>query len=458
VPKTTPAQTFRAIFNMWVHKNTPQKERDTAERKMDAWLKKHGKTRADISTIIVQAAADDDAARSPLPPSDPRDDAPHPFDNPKYTPISLVEGVVAKYVTMRPHLLTVFAAYICFSHVYRKFNIAPRLAFVSDDPDSGKTTALNVGSHLVLRPNPEALGTAAAIREYIDEGPGTVMLDDLDQVDPEAAQALLKIWNLGHSMRKGKIALLIRGKRKVFDLYAPMIAAGIGNFMKQAQMSRVFKIRMEPYDDKTRPNCDYNASEDADLDDLDKVYSFLRNWAARVKLNVKPSMPPELLRRAGDNVRGLISVADSCGPEWGQRVREALMKLYKDDQAERPQITMIKHGLAIFEALEPNEMIKSTRFNQDLKHLDMPDARWTQYRGPSSSDYPHPIEMHEQAALLKKVGIESMRIRLPGEKKQSRGYVRAQFEEALKKHGPTPDEDEDKPARGRLRLITPSSD
>src|SRR5262249_30746798 len=86
LPKTTPSQTFRAIFNMWVRKNTPQKERESAERKMDAWLQRNGKTRADVSAIIAQAAADDAAARPPPPPSDPRDGAPHPFDNPKHSP------------------------------------------------------------------------------------------------------------------------------------------------------------------------------------------------------------------------------------------------------------------------------------------------------------------------------------------------------------------------------------
>ena len=48
------------------------------------------------------------------------------------------------------------------------------------------------------------------------------------------------------------------------------------------------------------------------------------------------------------------------------------------------------------------DQIRSTRFNQELKRLDAPDARWTRYRGPSGTDYAHPIAMHEQAQLLEK--------------------------------------------------------
>jgi hypothetical protein len=160
-----------------------------------------------------------------------------------------------------------------------------------------------------------------------------------------------------------------------------------------------------------------------------------------------------VLRRFADNVRGLLSIADSCGSEWGRRAREAVTFLLEKEKAERPQITMIRHGLAIFEALEVNQ-IGSARFNRELKRLALPDARWTRYRGASGTDYAHPIEMHEQAALLAKVGIHSIRVRPPRER-QCRGYELAQFQDACSKHDtPTPDEG----GRARLRLITPRSD
>ena len=82
---------------------------------MDAWLKRHGKTRADIQSILVQAAKDDEAAQPHPPQSDPRDTATNPFDDPVFTPAGLVEGIVAKYVTMPRNTATIFALWICFT-------------------------------------------------------------------------------------------------------------------------------------------------------------------------------------------------------------------------------------------------------------------------------------------------------------------------------------------------------
>jgi hypothetical protein len=106
--KTTPAQRFAQIFARFTQGAT-EGERGNAERKMDGWLKRHEKTRADIPSILAQAVADDAAAQPPPPPSDPRDGAPHPFDNPEFTPADLVEGIVAKYVTMKPHTSVIYA-------------------------------------------------------------------------------------------------------------------------------------------------------------------------------------------------------------------------------------------------------------------------------------------------------------------------------------------------------------
>jgi hypothetical protein len=58
MPKSTPVQTFKKIFGMFTSGATPD-ERATGERKMDAWLKRNGKTRADIPAILAQAVADD---------------------------------------------------------------------------------------------------------------------------------------------------------------------------------------------------------------------------------------------------------------------------------------------------------------------------------------------------------------------------------------------------------------
>ena len=447
--KSTPEQTFTKMYNVANDEAAPEQLRESAKRKMAAWLKRHGKTQRDYPAIFAKAAEDDKAQQSSPPPSDPRDDAPHPFDDPRFTPAGLVEGFIAKYVTMSEHAHVIYALWICFTHVYQRFPIAPRIALISEGPDSGKTTALEVARSLVFRPNPETLGTGAAIAEFLDQGPGTVLLDELDHVDAEARRRLQQIWNLGHK-RGAQISLKDRGRRRLISIHAPMLAAGVGSFLAPQQRSRAFGLEMQPYTAETKPEREYDNS---DLADLNVVYSYLRKRLPELKLNPKPAMPPGVIRRFADNVRGLLSIADSCGPELGRRAREAVTFLLEKENAERPQITMVRHGLVIFEALGL-EQIGSVRFNKELRRLDLPDAKWTRYRGPSGVEYAHPLELYEQAALGEKVGIYSTRVRPPGEK-QCRGYKLAQFEEAQRKYGVAAP-DETAVGRARLRLVPPS--
>lgn len=275
--KKTPAQHFAQLFALFAAGAT-EGERAAAERKMDAWLKRHGKTRADIAAILVQAAADEAASQ---PRSDPRDTATSSFDDPAFTPAGLVEGIVAKYVTMPPHTATIFALWICFTHVYPQFKIAPRVALTSDGPDSGKSTALEVARRLVFRPNPETLGTGAAIADFLNEGPCTILLDELDQIDAEARRRLQQLWNMGHT-RGAQISLKLSGRRTLIRLHAPMLAAGIGRFLAPTQKSRTFTLEMAPYTAETKPEREF---DDTDVGDLNAVYIFLHHWAARANLN-----------------------------------------------------------------------------------------------------------------------------------------------------------------------------
>jgi hypothetical protein len=445
--KKTLAQNFQDIFRRWTNGSTPE-ERATGEKKADEWLKRQGKSRLDISAILAQAAADDAAAAPPPPPSDPRDTGPHPFNDPAFTVAGVVEGMIAKYVTMGVHERVIFALWTIFTHAHERFTIAPRIALVSEEPDSGKSVSLEIARKLVRRPNPEALGTGAAIADFLDDGPGTVLLDELDHAEPDAQRRLRLIWNLGHNVGR-RTSMMVKGRRKLLNIGAPMLAAGIGGFLASTQKSRTYTLDMEPYTNETRPERDFYAGDG--VEDLDIVYSYLRQWANTARLDPKPTMPPGVIRRFADNARGLISIADSCGPRWAQHARAAVLHLLARETAERPHITIVRHGLVIFDALDL-DMISSVRFNRELKHLDLPDARWTRYRGASGTDYAHPIAMHEQAALLGRADIRSVRCRPGGSRRQFRGYTLEQFEEAARKHS-------SETTRGRLHLIvTPASD
>jgi len=454
--KSTPAQTFARIFAVWACPGALQGDRDNAEHQMDAWLARYGKTRSDIPSILAQAGLDDAAAAPPPPPSDPRDTQPHPFENPRFNPASLVQGIVEKYLTMEWYVSVIYSLWIVFTHVYTLFEIAPRLVMVSEGPYSGKSTARKVARHLVYRPNEEALGTAASIREYLDQGPGTVLLDELDYLESDARRQLLRLWNLGHE-RGAKISLVIKGKRKLVSIHAPILGAGIGDFLERTQQSRTFRLDMEPWTEETKPERRYDSS---DVGDLDAVYAYLRNWARNVQLNLDPDTTG-LIHRFADNARGLLAVADSCGPEWGKLARDAVMVFSDREKAEQPHYLIVKHGIAIFDALgldQANDVFSTVQFNSELRRLDLPDARWSRYRGAGGMAYPHQITVSEQAALLrKKPNAIVSKTHWPAGKRVRRTSLRVyrggDFEVALRKHEAARER-----AEPRLRLVTPTPD
>ncbi len=459
MPKSTPEQLFAKFYMMAKDKAASEHERDDAERKMAAWLKRHGKTERDYPAIFAKAAADDEAQKPPPPPSDPRDGESVQFDPSMHNPASLVENITKAYVTMTEHVRVIYSLYVCFTHVYTRFAIAARLALASKKPNCGKSTALEIARRLAFRPNEEAIGTAAAIEDHFRWGPCTLCLDEVEHADAEARRRLQRIWNTGHISGPGsKISKMEAGKKQLISLWAPVLLAGVGKgvgrLLVTQQQSRTFRLEMQKYTAATKPLYDYTIPEEVDVEAFNSIYRLLCAWAAKAKLNPKPAMPPGVIARDADNIRGLLAIADDCGGEWPQRARAALMVLLEQQKAESPEVVIRRHGLVIFEMLEL-ERIKSTEFNKELRKLDLPDANWNRYRGPGGDEIAHPITIGEQAELLRGEegfpGIVSKLMRPVGGGKAFRGYERSWFVEALRENEPAP-------AGPRLRLITPQTE
>jgi len=161
--KTTSAQKFAKIFAMFTSGSTAE-ERATGEKTMDAWLKRNGKTRIDIPSILAQAVADDAAASTPPPPSDPRDSDP---TGPIITPLDLVHALLQDYITLDKHEYVAMALWAVHTHVYDQFQVTPRLALTSPVRGCGKSITLSVLARLVARHELVDNITAAALYDTL---------------------------------------------------------------------------------------------------------------------------------------------------------------------------------------------------------------------------------------------------------------------------------------------------
>jgi len=91
--------------------------------------------------------------------------------------------------------------------------------------------------------------------------------------------------------------------------------------------------------------------------------------------------------------------------------------------------------------------------------LDLPDARWSRYRGAGGMAYPHPITVPEQAVLGRRKPNKIVSFshwpagkRVPG-MSSTKVYRRGDFEASLRRH-----EAAQERAGPRLHLVKPTTD
>ena len=251
----------------------------------------------------------------------------------------------------------------------------------------------------------------AAIRDHLGQtlsansASCSIVLDEVDLLEPAARRALLLLWNLGH-LKGAKHSLMAGGHKKPTNLFAPMFAAGLGRILGPAQLSRTFVLRMRPYDEKTKPELDWWAPGDegdtakSRKETIDTFYRYLRYWAETRKFALQPRVPAGIIRRSADNFRSLLSVADVCGGNWPRRAREALVTLVKETIDDQPKAIILRHGLLIFQRLEA-DVLEVKLFNSELRKLSEPEFDWNRYCSPTGVNRgEHPITISEQGRLL----------------------------------------------------------
>jgi len=424
--KTTPAQRFARIFAIWVDKNAPAGERAAAERKLDAWLKQHGKSRADIGAILAQAAADDVAAQPTAPPSDPRDADPTDPLNAKVTPLDLIRALLEDYAAMSTHELVAAALWAAHTHVFDRFEVTPRLVLTSPVRGCGKSVVLNVLSRLVARPDLIDNITAAGLYDVIDRSRPTALLDEADNLEVGAKAALRAVLNSGHlrgrSVRRG-----VGKQARRYFTHAPIALAAIG-VLTPTLMSRSIVIHMTRHDG-SRP---LRRFVEGDTQNLDIAYRHTRQWARNVMLNPDPTLPAELHNRVADNWRPLISIADACGPAWGALAREAAIALTRGRRDEDIVVVLLHAIRDVFDATAADRLAGKEIVT--ALHA-MEDGGWDAWGGEHGDRPPHRITNAELAHVLRqRFGIRSRSIwptgpRHPGAT-SAKGYWRSDFETA----------------------------
>src|SRR4051794_38681686 len=163
-----------------------------------------------------------------------------------------VEAFLARFV-IYPSEAARVAHVLWIGHAWfmDEWDSTPRIAFLSPEPGSGKTRALEVTELLVPRPVEAINVTAAYLFRKVDDEDGapTVLFDEIATVfgpkarDHEDVRGLL---NAGH--RKGAVAgrCVVRGKTVEtveYPAYCAVAMAGLGD-LPDTILTRSVAIRM----------------------------------------------------------------------------------------------------------------------------------------------------------------------------------------------------------------------
>lgn len=264
----------------------------------------------------------------------------------------------------------------------------PRIAFLSPEPSSGKSRALEVTEPLVPRPiHAVNVSPSYLFRKVSDEaGPPTVLYDEIDTIfGPRAKEneELRGLLNAGH--RKGAFAgrCVVRGKNietEDFPAYCAVALAGLDD-LPDTIMTRSVVVRMrrrapgetiEPW----RLRVQRRPAEA--LADRLVEWSNLNQHT----INTWPEMPPGVEDRNADVWEALLAVADLAGGDWPERARVAAVTLVTDARGSRPSlgIILLRDLRDIFTRMSADRLT-TNEILEALNGLD--ESPWGDIRGKS---------------------------------------------------------------------------
>lgn len=333
---------------------------------------------------------------------DPMAEADNPLDD--------VEAFLARFVAYPSEAARVaHALWVGHTHLMDCWESTPRIAFLSQEPGSGKSRALEVSELLVPLPVQAVNVTPAYLFRKVgaEEGRPTVLYDEIDTVfgpkakDNEEIRGLL---NAGH--RRSGVAgrCVVRGKQvftEEIPAYCAVALAGLGG-LPDTILSRSVVVRMrrrapseqvEPFRRRV-----HEAAGNA-------IRDRLATWAFKVQPTIGdpwPELPAGIVDRNADIWEALLAVADAAGGDWPERGRVAAVALVAESKGSSPSL-----GVRLLEDLRQVFGDRDQMATDDIiKALcAIEEAPWGDIRGKA-------IDARGLANRLRGYGVGSKNLRL----------------------------------------------
>ena len=330
-----------------------------------------------------------------------------------------------------------------------RWDSTPRIAFLSPEPGSGKSRALEVTEPLVPRPLHAVNVTPAFLfRSVADpEGRPTILYDEIDTVfgpkakDNEDVRGML---NAGH--RRGAFAGRVASKGNTLvpeklEAYCAVALAGLDD-LPDTVMTRSVVVRMRRRAPRAGLGLRYSTVEPwrarLNAPEGHALADRLASWAAARQEDLTwPTMPPGVVDRNADVWEALIAVADLAGTTWPQRARAASLALIAAaaDRASTIGVQLLRDLRTVFghhDALPTDTVLD--------RLTSLPESLWAELRGGK------PLDARGLARRLEKYGVKPVQYRDAAGK--HRGYRAADLADPWGRYLLPVTEDDQPPALG----------
>jgi hypothetical protein len=303
----------------------------------------------------------------------------------------------------------------------------PRIGFLSPEPGSGKTRALEVTELLVPRPILAVDCTPAYLFRKVAEAElPTVLFDEVDTIfgpkapDNEGVRGML---NAGH--RKGAVAgrCVVKGKTIEtieMDAYCAVALAGL-NDLPDTLMSRSVVVRMQRRspDEVVEPFRRREAEVPARA-----LREELAAWMAELSVEAWPEMPAGIADRNADVWESLLVVADYAGGHWSEDAKCNAVTLVTAAQRDRGTL-----GVKLLTDLKAIFGDREQMFTHELLEAlnGMSESPWGDLRGK-------PLDSRHLSQRLSKYGVTPTTIREGVS--VAKGYARAGLVDQWKRYVP----------------------
>lgn len=237
-------------------------------------------------------------------------------------------GKFVAYPTEHAHVA--HALWCVHAHLMEHWDTTPRLAFLSAEPASGKTRALEITENLV--PNPVLtvnVSPAYLFRKVGDDDGVTILFDEIDTVfGPKAKEHedIRGLLNAGYRRGATTGRCEMHGKTaKTIEIpaYSAVAMAGLG-WLPDTILTRSVIVRMK----RRKPGQKVESyRRRIHAAHGEAIRNRLVGWSLVIDKIKWPHLPPEIQDRDADVWEPLIAVADIIGGEWPELARVAAVTL-----------------------------------------------------------------------------------------------------------------------------------